>query len=382
MRTPLTRRLPEFPWDRLAAAAQTARSHPDGIVDLSIGTPVDPSPEVARTALADAADNPGYPQTIGVPRLREIMVEHLSTRWGVRGLEQNATLPVVGTKELVASLPTQLGLGVGDRVVIPELAYPTYDVGARLARADVVACDDPAELAEISGTTLIWINSPSNPTGEITAPQRLREWVEYARRTDSILVSDECYLDFGWDSEPMSVLHPDICGENHRGLISVQSLSKRSNLAGYRAGYIAGDPELIAELTLVRKHAGLIMPGPVQHAMAATLADDAHVQQQRERYLARRALLKPALQHAGFSVEHDQGSLYLWSSRTVTDDGVERPQRCDEMLDFLASLGILVAPGDFYGPRGAHFVRVGLTGTDERIEAAAGRLSNLGGQAQ
>lgn len=374
MRTPLTRRLPDFPWDRLAAAKETARSHPDGIVDLSIGTPVDPTPEVARRALTEAADSPGYPQTIGVASLRSAMVENLSSRWGVRGLTEDATLPVVGTKELVASLPTQLGLGAGDRVVIPELAYPTYDVGARLAGADVVACDDPAELADISGTTLIWINSPSNPTGEITPPQRLAEWVEHARRTDSILVSDECYLDFGWDAEPVSVLHPDICGDDHRGLISVQSLSKRSNLAGYRAGFIAGDPDLVAELTLVRKHAGLMMPGPVQHAMAVTLADDEHVQQQRRRYLDRRALLKPALQRAGFSVEHDQGSLYLWASRTVTEDGRPRQQRCDEMLDFLASLGILVAPGDFYGPKGDTFVRVGLTGTDERIAAASVRL--------
>lgn len=375
MRTPLTRRLPDFPWDRLAAAKDTARAHPEGIVDLSIGTPVDPTPEIARQALVEAADSPGYPQTIGVPSLRAAMVENLTRRWGARGLTEDATLPVVGTKELVASLPTQLGLGAGDRVVIPELAYPTYDVGARLAGADVVACDDPAELAELpDGTTLIWINSPSNPTGEITAPGRLVEWVEYARRTDSILVSDECYLDFGWDAEPVSVLNPDICGPEHRGLISVQSLSKRSNLAGYRAGFIAGDPDLIAELTQVRKHAGLMMAGPVQHAMAAALADDEHVQQQRRRYLDRRALLKPALQQAGFSVEHDQGSLYLWASRTVTEDGRPRQQRCDEMLDFLASLGILVAPGDFYGPKGDTFVRVGLTGTDERIAAAAERL--------
>lgn len=368
-------RLPDFPWDRLATAKATAQAHPDGIVDLSIGTPVDPTPSVVRDALAAASDSPGYPQTIGAPQLRSAMVSYLSDRWGVRGLTEAAVLPVLGTKELVASLPTQLGLQADSTVVIPELAYPTYDVGARLAGATVVTFDDPAQLAESQETpSLIWINSPSNPTGEITAPERLKEWVEYARESGAILVSDECYLEFGWDSEPVSVLHPDICGADHRGLLSVQSLSKRSNLAGYRAGYLAGDPELIAELTQVRKHGGLMLPRPIQLAMAAALSDDEHVQEQRERYLHRRALLKPALERVGFSIVHDRGSLYLWASRIIDEAGQSRPQDCGELVDFLASLGILTAPGDFYGPLGATYVRVGLTGTDARIATAAARL--------
>ncbi len=360
----LAGQLPDFPWDSLDAARARAAAHPDGIVDLSVGTPVDPTPEVGRRALAEASDAPGYPTTWGTPRLRASIVDYLSRRWGAEGLSDAGVLPVVGTKELVALLPTLLGVGAGRTVVIPTTAYPTYDVGGRIAGANVVATDDPSAVAGLR-PGLVWINSPANPHGEILPPERLTQWVDASRAAGAVLASDECYGEFGWDAEPMSVLHPAINSGSLEGLLAVHSLSKRSNAAGYRAGFVAGDPDVVRPLLEVRKHAGLIVPAPVQAAMIALLEDQSHVDEQRARYRRRRALLRPALTAAGFRVEHSQGSLYLWCTRD---------EDCRASVDRLAELGILVAPGDFYGEAGVRFVRVALTATDERIAAAAKRL--------
>jgi succinyldiaminopimelate transaminase len=360
----LAGQLPDFPWDSLDAAKARAGAHPDGIVDLSVGTPVDPTPQVGRAALAAAADAPGYPTTWGTPALRASIRGYLERRWGATGLTDAGVLPVIGTKELVALLPTLLGVGAGATVVIPRTAYPTYDVGARIAGARVVATDDPADLAALR-PGLVWINSPANPHGAILSPDALRSWVDAARATGAVLASDECYGEFGWDAEPMSVLHPDINGGSPASLLAVHSLSKRSNAAGYRAGFVAGDPEVVRPLLEVRKHAGLMLPAPVQAAMIALLDDQAHVAEQRERYRRRRAMLRPALAAAGYRVEHSEGSLYLWCTRD---------EDCRASVDHLAGLGILVAPGDFYGEAGRTFVRVALTASDERIEAAARRL--------
>ncbi len=364
MTSGLAGRLPDFPWDSLAAARARAAAHPDGIVDLSVGTPVDPTPELARRALAAAADAPGYPTTWGTPALRAAILDYLGRRWGATGLTEAGVLPVIGTKELVALLPALLGLGAADTVVIPTTAYPTYDVGARIAGARVVPCDDPDRLAGLR-PALAWINSPANPHGRILEPARLAEWVAAARAAGAVLASDECYAEFGWDAEPMSVLHPGLNGGSVAGLLAVHSLSKRSNAAGYRAGFIAGDPGLVQPLLEVRKHAGMMVPAPIQAAMVALLADSGHVAEQRERYRQRRALLRPALAAAGYRVEHSEGSLYLWCTRD---------EDCRASVDHLAGLGILVAPGDFYGTAGRTFVRVALTATDERIAAAARRL--------
>ncbi len=356
--------LPDFPWDSLAGAKATATAHPGGIVDLSVGTPVDPTPELAMTALANAADSPGYPLTAGTPALRDAMAGYLSRRWGAEQVTPTDTLPVIGTKELVAWLPTLLGLGSSDVVVIPSMAYPTYAVGAAIAGCQIVAADDPAALGDIR-PALVWINSPSNPTGEVLAPDVLAERVRWARERGAVVASDECYAEFGWEADPVSVLHPKINDGSTEGLLAVHSLSKRSNLAGYRAGFVAGDPELIGELLAVRKHAGMIVPRPVQDAMIALLGDHSHVEQQRSRYLARRARLRPALEARGFTIKHSEGSLYLWATRGEAGRS---------SVDFLAGLGILVAPGDFYGAAAGQFVRVALTATDERVDAAAERL--------
>jgi succinyldiaminopimelate transaminase len=357
--------LPDFPWDTLVAARATAEAHPDGIVDLSIGTPIDPTPALAQEALSRAADSPGYPLTSGTRALREAIAAYLSTRWGVEGLQPTAALPVIGTKELVAWLPTLLGLGPDDLVVYPTMAYPTYQVGAVIAGCRTLACDDLDELGDLR-PAVVWINSPSNPTGQVLTPEVFAARVRIARERGAIVLSDECYGEFGWDLEPVSVLHPSICGGDHEGLLALHSLSKRSNLAGYRAGFVAGDDQLVAELLAVRKQAGMIVPGPVQATMITLLGDQDHVEEQRRRYLARRAILRPALETAGFRIDHSEGSLYLWATR-------DEDSRAS--LDFLAQKGILVAPGDFYGAAAGRHVRFALTATDERIAAAASRLA-------
>lgn len=357
-------RFPEFPWDTLAAAKAVAASHEGGIVDLSIGTPVDPTPLLARNALAAASDSPGYPTVYGPESLRQAAADWLTRRFEITGLSASQILPTVGSKELIANLPTQLGLGAGDTIGIPELAYPTYEVGARYAGCDVIASDSTIGFGPIT-PKLVFINSPGNPTGRILPIEHLRKMVDWARERGVILVSDECYLEYAWDGTPYSILHPDICGGSFEGLLTVHSLSKRSNLAGYRGAFVAGDQTIINELLAVRKHLGFMLPAPIQSAMTAALADDAHVDEQRKVYAARRHDLRAALEGAGFTVEHSEGALYLWSTRG---------EPCRDTIDWLASRGILAAPGDFYGADGDRYVRVAITATDERIAAAVERL--------
>ncbi|MFC8719700.1 succinyldiaminopimelate transaminase [Kitasatospora sp. NPDC057198] len=356
-------RLPVFPWDKLEPYKRTALAHPDGLCDFSVGTPVDPVPELVQRALAAHTDTPGYPTVWGPLSLRDAIAGWLNRRCGA-GTGPEAVLPTVGSKELVAWLPGQLGLGPGDQVAYPKLAYPTYEVGALLCGAEPVAYEDVEEL-DGSKVRLLWLNSPSNPTGRVLDAAELRRAVEWARTHRVLLVSDECYLELGWEAEPVSVLHPSVCGGSHEGLLAVHSLSKRSNLAGYRASFVAGDPVVVRELLEIRKHGGMIVPAPVQAATAAALADDAHVAEQRARYAQRRSALRAALEAYGFRIEHSEASLYLWATQ-------DRP--CWETVAELAGLGILVAPGDFYGPAGDRFVRVAFTATDERVAAAVERL--------
>ncbi|MEV7870194.1 succinyldiaminopimelate transaminase [Streptomyces sp. NPDC088124] len=358
-------RLPVFPWDKLEPYKATAAAHPDGIVDLSVGTPVDPVPALVRQALIDAANSPGYPTVWGTAELRDALTGWVERRLGARGVGHTNVLPVVGSKELVAWLPTQLGLGAGDRVAYPLLAYPTYEVGARLCGAEPVPYEDPTAL-DPAGLKLLWLNSPSNPTGRVLSKDELTRIVAWAREHGVLLFSDECYLELGWETEPVSVLHPDVCGGTYEGLVAVHSLSKRSNLAGYRAAFLAGDAAVLGELLKIRKHGGMMVPAPVQAATVAALGDDTHVHEQRERYAARRTALRAALEAGGFRVDHSEASLYLWSTRD---------EPCWDTVAHLAGLGILVAPGDFYGAAGDRHVRVALTATDERIDAAVKRLT-------
>ncbi|MBB1030800.1 succinyldiaminopimelate transaminase [Dietzia sp. SLG310A2-38A2] len=364
-RRPPGRALPVFPWDTLAEARSVATAHPDGLVDLTVGTPVDPVAPVIREALAAGSAEPGYPTTVGTTELRLAAVDALARRYGVTGLDSGSVLPAIGTKELIAGLPAQLALGPGHTVVVPEVAYPTYEVGALLAGATVVRADSLTQLGP-SSPTLLYLNSPSNPSGRVLGVDHLRKVVGWARDRGVIVASDECYLGLVWEGEAPSVLDPRVCDGDHTGLLALHSLSKTSNLASYRAGFVAGDPSLVAELLAVRKHAGLMMPLPVQNAMTAALRDDAHEAEQRERYRARRELLLPAVQAAGFRVDDSQAGLYIWATRD---------EPCRETVDWFAGRGVLVAPGEFYGSAGARHVRIALTATDATVAEAVRRLA-------
>ena len=362
-----TPRLPDFPWDTLAGAKARASEHSDGIVDLSIGTPVDDAPAVAQEALAAAANAPGYPTVLGPEAMRQSVVDWLARRFGVGGVGTDNVLATVGSKELIGNLPIQLGLGSDDLVVVPELAYPTYDIGARFAGARIIAADSTISLGP-ERPALVYINSPANPHGAILGADHLRKMVAWARERGALLVSDECYLEFAWEGEPATVLDPEINGGSLDGILAVHSLSKRSNLAGYRAAFVVGDAAVVSELLAVRKHLGFMLPAPVQAALAAALADDSHVDAQRALYAARRELLRTALIGAGFRIDHSEGALYLWATRD---------EPCLDTVGWLAEQGILVAPGSFYGAAGAAHVRVAFTATDERITAAVARLSGV-----
>lgn len=359
--------LPAFPWDRLAPYGDRARSHPGGIVDLSVGTPVDATPAVVQEALRGAANAPGYPLTIGTAALRAALVDWVRRRLGA-DLTPSQVVPSIGSKETVALLPSLLGLSPGSQVLVPALAYPTYDVGARLAGCVPVATEDPTG-HDPSQVGLVWLNSPSNPTGEVLAAERLRAVVGWGREHGILVASDECYLELGWTAEPVSVLHPSVCGAGTDGVLAVHSLSKRSNLAGYRAGFAAGDASAVAALVEARKHLGLLVPGPVQAAMVAALGDDGHVEVQRTLYAARRDTLLAVVRTAGFTVEHSGAGLYLWCTRD---------EPCWDTVAALAEAGVLVAPGEFYGAAGRRHVRLALTASDERVAAAVERLASLG----
>ena len=364
--------LPDFPWDSLTPFVERASAHPGGAVNLSVGTPVDPTPAVVRDALVAAADAAGYPATHGTPELRGAVVDWFARRRGVTNVDPASVLPTVGSKELVGLLPSLLELGQGDVVVHPAVAYPTYDVGARLAGATPMAADGVTDWKGNGAVKLVWVNSPSNPTGAVAGIEELREIVEAARAIGAVVASDECYAELAWE-EPWStegvpsILDPRVCGGSHDGLLAVYSLSKQSNLAGYRAAFVAGDKAIVARLLEVRKHIGMIMPAPVQAAMVAALGDEAHVATQRAVYGARRETLSTALLAAGFSIDDSVAGLYLWATRG---------EDAWESVAWLAERGIVVAPGSFYGPSGAMHVRVALTASDERIDAAALRLVN------
>ena len=364
--------LPDFPWDSLTPVRERAAEYPGGAVDLTIGTPVDPVPDALQEALCERSDTPGYPPTIGTPELRDAISGWLVRRRGVAPAP--GVLPTLGSKEMVALLPAFLGLGEGDVVAFPEVAYPTYDVGARLAGATPLPLDTEADPASWpAGICMLWLNSPGNPNGHVLGVEQLRAIVAWARDNGVVVASDECYGELPWDvSEAPSILDARVCDGDYTGLFCLYSLSKQSNLAGYRAAFIAGDPERIAALSEVRKHGGFLMPAPVQHAMAVGLNDDRHVAAQREIYRRRRAVLQEAVAAAGLESDpHTVAGLYLW----VTDPS----GRVDGwgLVRAFAELGIIVAPGDFYGVAGKGRVRISLTATDERVAEAADRMPRL-----
>lgn len=370
------RDLADYPWDAVVPFRERAARHSLGLVDLSVGSPVDPTPEIIRRALSDATDAHAYPQTVGTPSLRESIVAWYARRRGVPDLTVDNVLPTIGSKELVALLPTLLGLGAGDIVVHPRVAYPTYEVGARVVGATPLAADDPADWPE--GTKLIWINTPGNPDGRTWTIDELAAAVQRARQLGAVIASDECYAELGWDgawaTEAVpSILDPRVTDGTRSNLLSVYSLSKQSNLAGYRAAFVAGCSHIVGDLLTARKHLGLMPPAPVQHAMVAALGDDDHVARQKELYRTRRDALRPALEAAGFRIDGSEAGLYLWAT--------EGRDAWDSM-GRLADLGILAGPGPFYGADSGRHVRLALTAASDRVAEAARRLHAGGPHAE
>lgn len=356
--------LPEFPWNALAPARTKASEHLDGLVDLSVGSPVDETPSFIREALARSAEAHGYPTTQGTPELRRAIVDWFERVRGVPGLTPESAIPTVGSKEFVGLLPLLLGLREGDVVVHPIVAYPTYDIGARSVGATPLPSDDPAEWP--AETKLVWLNSPSNPTGRVDGVEYLAAAVARARELGAVVINDECYARLSWTGlAAPSILDPRVTGGSLSGVLAAYSLSKQSNLAGYRAAFVAGDEKLIAAILETRRHLGLISPLPVQIAMTEALGDDVHVEVQRDIYRRRREQLAPALVDAGFRIDFSDAGLYLWATR-------DEPSF--DTLDWFAERGILVAPGSIYGTAGNRHVRIALTAPDERVAAAADRV--------
>lgn len=367
---------PDYPYERLASARRAAAALPGGAVDLSIGTPVDPPPASVLAALADADAGGaarGYPPSVGTPALREAISGWLEETFGVDA--QPAAIGVcVGTKELVATTPQWLRLRdpSRDTVLYPEVSYPTYAMGAELAglRAVPVPLDADwrLDLSAVSPedaerALLIWVNSPGNPAGGLDDLAAVAAW---GRDKRVPVFSDECYVELTWDGPPRSIL-----SAGSEGVVAVHSLSKRSNLAGLRVGWYSGDPELVGYLREVRKHVGLMVPGPAQAAAVAAIGDTVHASAQRERYRQRLERLAGALAGVGVEVSLPGGGFYLWVPAPGGDSW--------GWTAWLASAaGVVASPGDFYGPAGADRVRLAMVAPDERIDLVADRLAHLG----
>lgn len=358
----LADQLPDFPWDLLRAAAKLAAAHPAGLIDLSVGTPVDSVATEIQSAAAAALDAHSYPLTAGTSQLVAAQKTWL-TNIAQADATNLASIPTIGSKEAVALLPLLLGLTKGATLAIPTLAYPTYAVGAQAVGANVVLADLPNQLTD--SVDLVWLNSPSNPTGSVLTEAELKSWIEFARDTKTIVASDECYLTLGWDVKPVSILNHQLNDGNYEYLIALHSLSKRSSLAGYRAAAISGDQKLVSGILQARKHLGLITPTPSQAAATAAWLDEAHAKAQRTVYENRRKVMQQAFTAAGFEIVSSAAGLYLWLTRS---------EDCWQSVNWLAERGVLVAPGIFYGDAGAEFVRAAMTETDEKINQLAPRL--------
>ncbi len=361
--------LPEYPWQQLKPYREKAASHPQSSIDLSVGNPIDPTPAVVQEALDAASDSPGYPTTWGEVSARKAVSDWYARRRKSPGLTSDQILLTIGSKEFISWLPIMLGIGRGDVVVQPRLAYTAYEVGAAFAGAELFVGDEPSKWP--ANTKLIWLNSPGNPNGSVHSVEFLRRALARARELGAVIVNDECYAEMGW-VQPWSeyipcMLDPEVTGGDLTNVLSIYSLSKQSNLAGYRAAFAAGDEKLIKGLVNLRMHSGMMVPMPVQKAMIAALNDDSHVAAQKEIYRKRREVLLPALIEYGFEVQDSDAGLYLW---------VTKGDNCWKTIGELADLGIVAVPGEFYGKAGENFVRFSITATDKEILEAANRLRN------
>jgi succinyldiaminopimelate transaminase len=362
---------PPYPYDRLEPMKEKAAALEGGVVDLSIGTPNDPPPRIVLDALASSGTERGYPASIGTPAFREAASAWMAGRLGV-DVPPSTVAACIGTKELVASVPQHLHLRTPERdtVLYPALSYPTYEMGAILAglRAVAVPVDDQGRLdlsaiaeEDAARALVLWVNTPGNPAGQLDDLDAAAAW---GRAHGVPVFSDECYVEFTWDGPPRTILSSGL-----DGVVAVHSLSKRSNLAGARAGFYAGDAELVGYLQEVRKHAGYMVPGPVQAAAVAALGDQAHVDEQRTRYDERLRFFAGVLERrTGAPVALPGGAFYLWVPAPDGDAWGFAEQ-------LAADGGVLVTPGDTFGAAGAGHVRVALVQSMERLELVDRRLA-------
>jgi len=356
---------PPYPYDRLGALLEAAQALPGGAVDLSIGTPCDPAPDAVIAALAGSGAERGYPPSVGSIAYREAAAGWIARRHGV-AISPDALAACVGTKEFVASTPQYLRLRSPgrDTVLHPALAYPTYAMGATLAGCRAVAYErlDDIDPADAARALCVWVNSPANPHGVLVD---LAEAAAWGRSHAVPVLSDECYIEFTWRGPGRTILE-----HGAEGVLALHSLSKRSNLAGARAGVYAGDPELVGFLAEVRRHAGLMVPGPVQAAAVVAWDDDAHVDAQRDVYRSRLRRLVEILASAGAVVSMPDGGFYLWME-APDGDAWGLAGRLAE------TLGVIVTPGETFGTAGARFVRVAAVQPDDRIALVEQRAMSL-----
>ena len=362
---------PPYPYERLDGLKALAECHEGGPIDCSVGTPIDPPPAAVLEELARGVGARGYPPSAGTLDLRHAAAEWIERRFAVT-LDVDQIAACVGTKEFVGTLAGYLHLRSPERdtVLYPAVSYPTYAMGATLAglRAVPVALVGGAldlasiDAAEIARALVLWSNSPSNPTGALDDLESVAEW---GRIHDVLVASDECYAEFTWAGRPRTILEYGV-----EGVLAVHSVSKRSNMAGMRAGFYAGDPEIVAFLRLVRQHAGFMVPGPVQAAAAVSYRDDEHVNAQRARYLHRMEMMIEALAPHGFDVTMPDGSFYLWFAR----EGMDGWQSAQWLAE---TSGLIVSPGELYGDAGAAFVRLAVVQNDENLALAVSRLASL-----
>jgi succinyldiaminopimelate transaminase len=353
---------PPYPYDRLADLHKVADTCDGGAVDLSIGTPCDPPPATVVEALASSGTERGYPPSVGTPGFREAAAAWLGRRFGT-DVNPAQVAACVGTKELVAGVPQWLHLRSPgrDTVLYPHVSYPTYAMGAVLAGCRAVpyrAFDDIAP-DDAARALCLWVNSPSNPTGELVD---LAEAAAWGRRRGVPVLSDECYIEFTWDRPGRTILT-----EGTEGVVALHSLSKRSNFAGARVGFYAGDRDLVHYLSEVRKHAGFMVPGPVQAAAVVAFGDDTHVDVQRERYIRRLDLLAASLSEFGVECARPPATFYLWLAAPDGDAWALAHR-------LAAEGGAIVSPGEFYGPDGVGHVRIAVVQPDDRLELVARRL--------
>jgi succinyldiaminopimelate transaminase len=360
---------PPYPYDRLRELEAIAAAHDGGCVDLSIGTPTDAPPPAVIEALVSSGSERGYPPSIGSPAYREAAAGWMQRRLGVT-VDPAHVAACIGTKELVAGLPHWLRLRDPgrDTVLYPAVSYPSYAMGATLAgcRAVPVPVDeafridcsaiDPADAAR---ALCLWVNTPGNPAGGLDDLGAAAAW---GRAHGVPVFSDECYVEFTWDGPPRTILEHGI-----EGMVAVHSLSKRSNLAGVRAGCYAGDPELVSYLSELRKHAGFMVAGPVQAAAAAAWLDDDHVDAQRRRYHDRLVRMQAILAAVGIEVPLPAGAFYLWAPAPGGDAWALARRLAVEA-------GVLVSPGEFYGEAGSDHVRLAMVRPDAQLDLAARRL--------